>query len=127
MIKVPPVEVLSDFDISDYTVPALEKVVDCRGFMYIVQDSVFPDYVKVGRTNDCKKRLQMYNADKPFKTAKMIYISRMFENVNDVERRILDYLYDCTAPTTLSREWFLVEHTEKIINIIVKAEERLDT
>lgn len=122
MIKVPLSEELSSFNLSDYAVPPLDKYVDRRGFMYILKDDVFPGFIKVGRTSDCRKRLVGYNSDKPFPTAKMFYVSDMFEDVNDVERKILQYMYDTTSPTTLSREWFLEEYEDKIIAIIEKAE-----
>ena len=46
----------------------------------------------------------------------------MFEDVNEIERRILTYMYDHTPPTTLSKEWFEIQHKEKIIAIVEKAE-----
>lgn len=123
MIKVPLPEELTDFNIADYSTPPLEKYTDRRGFIYIVHDSAFPEYIKVGRTQDCKKRLIGYNSDRPYPTVRMKYISKMFENVNEVERRILSYMYDCTQPTTLSKEWFEGEHEQKLIEIIQKAED----
>lgn len=123
MIKVPNAEELSDFNINDYVTPPLEKYTDRRGFIYILYDSMYPNYIKIGRTHDCKKRLTGYNSDKPYPTAKMLYISEMFENVHEMERRILAYMYDNTPPTTLSKEWFDIEHKEKLISIIEKAEE----
>lgn len=123
MFKVPETDELTDFNIGDFTVPPLEKYIDRRGYIYVLYDSIFPDYIKVGRTSDCKKRLIGYNSDKPYPTAKMLFISNMFENVNEIERRILAYMYDNTPPTTLSKEWFEIQHKEKIIAIIEKAEE----
>lgn len=122
MIKVPDTEELTEFNIADYSVPPLEKYTDRRGYIYVLFDSIFPDYIKVGRTSDCKKRLVGYNSDKPYPTAKMLFISDMFEDVNEVERRILAYMYDNTPPTTLSKEWFEIQHKEKILKIIEKAE-----
>lgn len=122
MIKVPDTEELTEFNISDYSVPPLEKYIDRRGYIYVLFDSIFPDYIKVGRTSDCKKRLVGYNSDKPYPTAKMLFISDMFEDVNEVERRILAYMYDNTPPTTLSKEWFEIKHKQKILKIIEKAE-----
>ena len=119
MIKVPLTEELSDFNLRDYVVPSY---VDRRGYMYILFDRVFPDFIKVGRTSDVRKRLMGYNSDKPFPTARMLYISKLFEDVNDTERKILEYMYDNTAPSTLSREWFEIEHKQMIIDIIEKAE-----
>lgn len=122
MIKVPDTEDLTEFNIADYSTPPLEKYTDRRGYIYILFDNNFPDYIKVGRTQDCKKRLVGYNSDKPFPTAKMQFISKMFEDVNEVERRILAYMYDHTQATTLSKEWFEIKHKEKLIKIIEKAE-----
>lgn len=122
MFKVPLSSELDDFDLRDYSVPVFKET---RGFMYILFDDVFPDFIKVGRTSDCRKRLQGYNSDKPYPTARMLYVSRMFEDVNEVERRILKYMYDNTSPSTLSREWFLIEHKEMIKEIIEKAEREL--
>lgn len=119
MIKVPQSDELSDFDLRDYSVPVYKEL---RGYMYILRDDIFPEYIKVGRTSDIRKRLQGYNSDKPYPTAKMLFISRLFEDVNEVERKILQYLYDNTSPTTLSREWFEYKHIDKIKDIIEKAE-----
>jgi hypothetical protein len=126
MIKVPVTEDLTEFNIADYSTPPLEKYTDRRGYMYILFDNNFPDFIKVGRTADCKRRLIGYNSDKPFPTAKMLYISKMFEDVHETERRILTYMYDCTAPTTLSKEWFMIEHKQKLIDIIEKAEKEIE-
>lgn len=122
MIKVPLSSELDDFDLRDYSVPIFKET---RGFMYILFDDVFSDYIKVGRTSDCRKRLQGYNSDKPYPTTRMLFVSRMFDDVNEVERRILKYMYDNTSPSTLSREWFLIEHKEMIKEIIEKAEREL--
>lgn len=125
MIQVPESNELSDFDIRDYKTPPLDKFTDRRGYIYILYDSIFPEYIKVGRTQDCHKRQIQYNADKPYPTARMLYVSSMFEDSNDVERRILRYMYDNTSPTTLSKEWFEIEHKDKLIEIIEKAEAEL--
>jgi len=122
MIIVPDSAELADFNLADYAVPPLDKNSDNRGFMYILYDSMYPNYIKVGRTCNCRKRLVQYNADKPFPTAKMQYVSNMFTDVNDVERKILQYMYDNTAPTTLTKEWFEIEHKQRILCIIEKAE-----
>lgn len=119
MIKVPLTEELSSFDLRDFTV---QPLVDRRGYLYILHDKAFPDYIKVGRTTDVRKRLIGYNSDKPFPTARMLYISKLFDDANDVERRILEYMYDNTPPTTLTREWFEIEYKEMIIEVIERIE-----
>lgn len=124
MIKVPNLEDLSEFDVREYRTPPLDKYTDRRGFIYILYDHIFPSYIKVGRTADCHKRLIGYNSDKPYPTAKFLYLSRMFDDAYEVERRILAYMYDNTPPTTLSKEWFEIEHKERLVEIIEKAESR---
>jgi len=123
MIEVPNPNELSEFNLKSYRLPPLEKYTDRRGYMYVLYDTKFPDHIKVGRTGDLYKRLCQYNSDKPHPTAKMLYISDMFEDVYETERKILNYMYDNTEPTTLSKEWFMLEHKQMIVDIITKAEE----
>jgi len=123
MIEVPNPEELSNFDLREFKVPPVEKYIERRGYMYILYDSKFPEYIKIGRTSDCHKRLLGYNSDKPYPTARFLFISNLFDDVIDIERKILTYLYSCTEPTTLSKEWFEIEHKNKMIDIIKKAEE----
>lgn len=121
MIKIPEPKELEFVDLNIYSV---EKLIDKRGFMYILYDDIFPEYIKVGRTSDVHKRLLGYNSDKPFRTARMLYVSCLFEDQNEVEKTVLDYLYSVTSPTTLTREWFLVEHLELIKETIEKLESK---
>jgi len=123
MIKVPDSSELAEFDLADYTVPTLDKYIDRRGYIYILFDYIYPEYIKVGRTANCKKRLFGYNSDKPYPTARMLYVSEMFEDVHEIEKKILNYMYDNTSPTTLTKEWFNREYKDKIIDIVTKAEE----
>lgn len=121
MIDVPHPEELKDFDLNEFEVP---KEIERRGYMYILKDSAFPGYVKVGRSTSVQKRLYAYNADKPFKTARMIQVSSLFSNAYDTEKKVLDYLYSVTEPTTLSKEWFLDKYENTIRNVIEKLEEQ---
>lgn len=119
MLKIPHPQELEHVDLTVYSV---DKYVERRGFIYIVFDEIFPEYIKVGRTTDVQRRLQTYNSDKPFKTSRMLYVSRLFLDQNQTEKAILEYLYSVTAPTTLSREWFLIEHLDLIKETIEKLE-----
>ena len=112
----------NNVDIEDYEVPTLAKLVDARGYIYLLEDTAYPGYIKIGRTINMKKRLAMYNADKPFKSSKLVAISRMFEDAIHAEKKILEYLYNNTAPTTLSREWFQAENTNICLRLITDAE-----
>ena len=123
MIKIPHPQELQYVDLSVY---CIEKETDRRGFLYILYDEIFPEYIKVGRTSDVQKRLLGYNSDKPYRTARMLYVSGMFEDQNEAEKTILDYLYSVTSPTTLSREWFMKEHLETIKETIEKLERQVN-
>lgn len=127
MYKVPDPEELSDFDIREFVVPPLEKYIDRRGYIYILYDRMFPTFIKVSRTNDVYKRLLQYNSDKPFPTAKMLYVSKMFENANEAEKKILDYMYSKTTPSTLTREWFHIKYLDILKEIIERVENILPT
>lgn len=111
-------------NISDLSLEPLPRQVDARGYMYIVVDKMFPDWVKIGRTNDPKKRLQAYNSDKPFNTCSYIHMSESFVDVIEVERMILELAYENAAPSTTSKEWFVVGEIDNLVSYIGKAEAR---
>jgi hypothetical protein len=113
-----------DADMSRYAIqplPPLPK--DTRGFIYLVQCSRFRDYVKIGKTRDMVKRLAAYNQDRPVKSVSPLYISGAFDDVDLVEKRILDFMYrnHCTAGS--SHEWFENKHLDKLKELIQEAED----
>ena len=116
----------STLNISDLSLDPLPKVVDARGYLYIVQDSVYPEWVKIGRTVDPRKRLAAYNCDKPFNTAKYTYISSGFVDVIEVERVVLEKVYEISAPSTASKEWFQIELLENLVSIVEAAEKQFE-
>lgn len=77
------------------------------GYIYIIVDSVFPDYIKIGRTINPIRRLQDYNCNKPFRTAEYLYLSKPIKNINAVEFVILQHLsIQYPTPNNICREWF---------------------
>jgi len=110
----------------NYILPALKKQVDKRGFMYIVKDSAYPEVFKIGMTGNPKNRLSSYNKDKPFKTAAYILISLPFLDVRSVEAIILEQLYKETNPTSLTKEWFFMEHFDRAKYWIDQAEKKAE-
>lgn len=109
-------------DASPYIVPPLPKIVDNRGYIYILSDTTFWEYFKIGRTTDMHKRLQAYNTDKPYKTTFLHAISTPFHNAVDVEAKIIKAMYKVTSPTTFSKEWFEISHLPQAIALIQEAE-----
>lgn len=52
----------------------------------------------------------------------MLYLTEMFEDSVSAERAVLELLYSKTPPTTLTREWFPIEHKELIIETLERME-----
>lgn len=88
------------------------------GFMYILFDSSFPALIKIGCTTDPEVRLFYYNKDKPIETCSFVYMSKLFLNVFDVEKHILNNIQVYAQPVPGKREWFPAEHRNKLIEEI---------
>ena len=108
---------MEDFDIS----PKPED----KGFLYIVMDTAYPEFFKVGKTTSMSKRLSGYNSDKPYPSAYLYAISREFIQHSDAEAKVLQYLYANTNPTTFRREWFNIEYLELAMRALEAAEQQL--
>ena len=103
---------LSEFDI--------EKYKETRGYIYLLADSKFPEYIKVGRTFNPSDRLQAYNSDKPYDTCRYLAISKPFVDVISVEKEILVTARLDSATARL--EWFDVSKTKELIDLIYAME-----
>ena len=111
--------IFDDFDMGEY---AIEKYVEKRGWIYVVKDTAFSEFVKIGRTSNMYKRLADYNADKPHSTTVVVGMSEEFTNVIHVEKKIVDHLYKTIEPTTFKKEWFHVDNLGLILDTIKEAE-----
>jgi len=111
--------------LSEYDVPAIPpppKQVDTRGYLYLLVDSAYPEYIKIGKTASPRKRLQTYNSDRPIATCRFINISELFLNCTTVEKVILTQVHLDIQPIGKSTEWFAIEHKQTLIDWIIKAE-----
>ena len=126
MLQINMDSTFSEYDLGSFAVEAVPKYVEKRGFIYLVRDTVFPDFIKIGRTANIGKRLMAYNNDKPYNTTELICISGLFDNVIGVENKILERLYKETSPTTFKKEWFKEEYTDLCISLIKEAESTFD-
>ena len=98
-------------------------VMTTTGYLYLLKDSKYPDAIKIGFSRDLEKRLRAYNADRPMKTCRYVFISKAFVDVLTVEKKILNYVYDNQkSPTTFTKEWFLVEEEAYLLHLIKTAE-----
>lgn len=117
----------NQFDISvrnlkNYKLPEFEKVIDRRGFLYIILDRAYPEWCKIGRTNNLISRLTDYNKNRPIKTAYYSVVSEAFMDVVSVEAVVLEQLYVELQPSARACEWFAIEHYDLLIFWIKRAE-----
>ena len=122
MLLMDSASTFSLFELDDYVVEPLPKYVEKRGYIYVIRDKVFPDFIKIGRTSNISKRLMAYNTDKPYPTTELVCISEMFANVIEAEGKILERMYKETNPTTFKKEWFKVEYSQLCEDLIKEAE-----
>ena len=92
------------------------------GYMYIVFDSAFPEYIKIGCTTQIGKRLQQYNGNRPLDTCSYVYRSKLLVNILSVEAIILQRINTYAHSTPNRKEWFSVDYKEKLIEEIKLAE-----
>lgn len=97
-----------------------------EGFMYILFDSSFPELIKIGCTTDEQVRLYYYNKDKPTDTCSYVYMSKLFPNVFETEKIILNNIQIYAQPVKGKKEWFPVMHRNKLIEEIKIAEANIN-
>lgn len=95
-----------------------------EGYLYLLIDNCFPEYIKIGYTIDHVRRLVDYNRQKPFDTCSYIYVSKALLNVFKLEQSILSAMYMKTAPTPDRNEWFSIEWKDKLLKLIKVAEDK---
>jgi len=112
-------ERLSDIDLSNNTQLS-------NGFIYLVFDSVFPEYIKIGYTTNKKNRLHGYNSARPLDTCSYVYVSILLANILKVEESILHRINTYAYSTPNRKEWFSVKYREKFIEEIKFAEDDIN-
>ncbi len=114
---------LSEMSLDDYhSYPSFVKVDVTHGYIYLLKDSAYPGYIKIGMTRDLKRRYKEYNQYKPFNTAVFIAVSDVFDNVVKVEKKLLEVLIKEIQPIGAKREWFETKNEERIRELIETAE-----
>lgn len=114
---------LSEKLLADYpSYPTSETVKLRRGYLYLLEDSSYPEYIKLGMTRDLQRRYREYNQHKPYNTAEFIIVSEVFEDVEYVEKKMLEVLSKRIMPISTRKEWFEVEHRDLLKEAIQQAE-----
>ena len=80
------------------------------GFLYIILNSSFPDFMKIGITKDLEKRLSSYQTYDPFRN---FYVKKsiFIEDVRNVEKYLLD---NYKMENSYNGEWISIEQLEEI-------------
>jgi len=77
---------------------------DKEGYVYIVSNSNFPGWVKIGVTEDIKARLRTYQTSSPLRNYRIEYYIH-HPDCYDAEKKIAEKLkYFATA---IKNEWFM--------------------
>lgn len=97
--------------------------VNSSGYMYLVFDSVYPEYIKIGYTTNLGKRISRYNGNRPLDTCSYVYQSKLLVNILSVEADILQRINTYAHSTPNRNEWFSVNYKEKLIEEIKLAED----
>ncbi len=93
------------------------------GFLYVLFDEAYPEYVKIGCTsNKPSTRLKAYNSTRPINTCKYIYISKYLENILVLEDKVLQKIYRHAYCGADRKEWFLIKDKKLLISEIKNIE-----
>ena len=104
------------------SITELEEFKVKSGFIYLLKDGRFPEYVKVGRTTDIPSRLNQYNAHKPINTCTMLCVSREFEDAKAVEAYIVKETAQVYSRANYKKEWFEYIAADDLVLAIIDAE-----
>jgi len=114
---------LSEQLLGDYpSYPSYEKVEVKRGYIYLLKDTSYPQYIKLGMTRDLQRRHREYNQHKPYNTAEYCAVSEVFDNVVHVEKKILEVIVKKIPPIGGRQEWFEIQHEEYLMELLQEAE-----
>lgn len=99
-----------------------DDVKNSYGYLYVLFDSVYPAYIKIGYTTNKKTRLIHYNANRPLDTCNYVYVSKRLNNIFKREQDILRRIYTYAYSTPNRKEWFSIEYKERLIQEIKHSE-----
>ena len=88
-----------------------------EGWLYVLKNPSWPEWVKIGITRDLSARLGTYNTGSPYEGVKYQYCHHTFhENARQIEKIIHDKLSD-SQDDEQTNEWYKLS-AEKAIQII---------
>lgn len=76
------------------------------GYLYIIKNKAWPDWVKIGITENLNKRLNSYQTSSPFRDYELMY-SIYHPNYRQAEKNIRKTLKPFAS--VIKNEWFRVD------------------
>ena len=89
------------------------------GYVYIISSPTYNNWIKIGMTQDVKKRLQGYNAAVPIKNFKSDYY-REVDNKYRAEFQLLHLIYKAVGINRSGDEWLQITNKDEAIQIMKK-------
>lgn len=86
-------------------------------YIYIISNSSFPDWFKVGRTINIRKRLTDYQTGDPHRRFKVEYV-RKVNNIDSIENDIYFQIKKIYSSVEVKSEWITGISVEMLIGII---------
>lgn len=89
-----------------------------HGYLYAIYSKDFPQFIKIGRTSDPCKRYYEYNNYNPNCSYKYLYITKMFQYPDLIEKDFLFSLARKQIFPKYQKEWFDISHKDIIVHIL---------
>lgn len=93
----------------------INNTINKTGYIYLIKNKSWNNFIKFGVTTNPKKRLQSYQTASPLRDYEMIFISKKIKSVNLIETKIKEKF------NTNGYEWINIEERtiDDIIDFII--------
>ena len=85
------------------------------GFMYIIFSPSFPEFIKVGRTNNLKTRLLQYNSSNPYSDYTYLLYTPLLFDMFEAEDFVLQQL----GESMYGKEWYGLDRLKEAKELII--------
>ena len=96
---------------------------ETSGYIYVLEDKSFPDYIKFGYTTDIPKKLRYFESNKPFKTCKVIYSSDKLGNMKKAYSHLWGELRFkegfVSPPRKLAKGWYPIANKPLLEEVLM--------
>ena len=100
----------------------LVKYIECRGFIYLLINLAYPEYIKIGRTFSLKNRMRQYSKHLPKTDIFLVAYTEAFVDVKTVEDRIVEKLDHKYTSIRWKKEWYPIEAKDDCLQLMQSAE-----